>query len=111
MLGEFFGDSRSNGNSGGGFFSSVGSVLEDTAKEILPVWAAKELNVQRDDQMANETFNQDFAQPTMANYPSTTDNAGQVRKTGMLFDNINISATGLIGIAVAVVAGVAIAKF
>lgn len=111
---SMIGDTRGGTN---GFFGDILGSVADSAKSgadqifnnILPVWAANELNVQREDQMDDETYNQEFAPPKVGNYPSTTESAG-VQKTGLLFDNVNISGTALLGVAVAAVVGIAIAK-
>ena len=107
---SLFGDSRGAAN---GFFSSIGAGLGEASDkifgEILPVWAAKELNVQKEDQLSDTLYNQNQAPPTMQNYPSTTESAGP-KKTGFLFDSVNISGTALLGVAVAAVVGIAIAK-
>lgn len=105
-----FGDSRGADN---GFFGSIlGSVESGAQKvfnDILPVWAAKELDVQQSDQLNESLYNQEFAPPTLQNTPSTTESTTP-QKTGFLFDNINVSGTALLGVAVAAVVGIAIAR-
>lgn len=105
-----FGDTRGASD---GFFSSIkGSLASGADKlfnEIVPVWVANELNVQTQDQLSDPVYNDKFADPTLQNYPSTTESATN-QKTGFLFDNVNISGTALLGVAVAAVIGIAIAR-
>lgn len=107
-----FGDSRSSTD---GFFSSVssgfGEALGTITQEVLPVWAARELGVQMEDQLSEEMYNEEVAPPANTTYRSTTESSqGGAQQTGVLFDNINVSGAAILGVAVAVVAGIALAK-
>lgn len=105
-----FGDTRGATD---GFFSSIkGSIASGADKlfnEIVPVWVANELQVQTQDQLKNPVYNSEFAEPKLSNYPSTTESATN-QKAGLLFDNVNVSGTALLGVAVAAVIGIAIAR-
>ena len=107
---SFMGDSRGGLD---GFFGNVMGSIEKGAdkifNQVLPVWTAKELNLQSNDQLNQSLFNQETAPPTMGNYPATTESARPV-KTGFLFDNVNVSGGAVLGVAVAVVVGLIIAK-
>lgn len=109
-MNSFVADTRNSDND---FFSSISRDLSDFSNEffnnIAPNWAAKELGVQRSDQMQDALYNQNTDQPTLQNYQSTTETGG-VQQTGFLFDNISVSGTALLGVAVAIVAGIALAR-
>lgn len=111
--------SAPNAGTNGGFFgnitaglgSGIGDALGSIARDILPVWTAKQLNVQRSDQLNSPTFNSNFAGNRVNGYGNTT--AGmpvQASTVGLLFDNIKVSGTALLGVAVAIVVGIAMAK-
>ena len=104
-----------------GFFGTIGTAVSESladvirfgAKEILPRFTIQELLDQQDDQLNNPTFifnpgsvpNSQFGfgnQATVQNPQGT--------KTGLLFDNVNISVTGLILAATAVVAVVVLLR-
>jgi len=57
-----------NGSGGNGFWSNVSSGLgEGIGKiggQLLPIWAAKELEIQSVDQLNDTTFNNDFLPPS-----------------------------------------------
>lgn len=94
------------GTGSNGFFSIFESALGaavDAGKSVLPRFFEQELIDQKSDQLSNPTYNQ-------ANSPYGNSQYGTIQKAGLLFDNINVSSTGLIVAAVAVVGVVVLLK-
>jgi len=110
-FGDFGGDTRGASNSGfwgsltDTFTEGVGNVFT----KVLPVWAANELKTQQSDQLNDALFNPNTAPPRIDD-GLTTSNQGQAVRTGLLFDNINVSGAAILGLAIAVVAVVVVAR-
>lgn len=90
-----------------GFFSTLGGALTGITKtagtvgqNLVPIWAAKEFNLQSSDQLRAPTFDSRFASPRVEEFGPD----GRPLKTGFLFDNVNISTAGLLIGSVAVLA-------
>lgn len=105
-----------------GFFGTIGTALGNViegfgeglnfaGREILPRFAVQEFLDQRDDQLQNPTFV--FTPNTPPNTQFGTDGNAQnpqPQPSGFLFDNINVSVTGLVLAATAVVAVVVLLR-
>lgn len=114
MAGDF-GGSRKASNSGfwGSISESVSQGAQTLFTQVVPVWAAKELRVQQNDQLSDPLFNQNTAPPRINDGLITTGGSvqsGQPVRTGLLFDNINVSGAAILGLAIAVVAVVVVSR-
>ena len=116
-MGSNFVGPRKPSNSG--FWGSIGGSLQkgvgDVFSKVLPVWAAQELQVQTQDQLSNPLYNPNTASPRINDGLTTSGGSpavqsGQAVRTGLLFDNINVSGAALLGLAIAVVAVVVVAR-
>lgn len=99
----------------GGFFSDVknvfGEALQSTvnnlSKEVVPNWTAKQLGVQRNDQLSKSTFNRTEAPRRLGTVRTTggqnTTQDGRVKETGWLFGD-EYKGTVLQGSAIALLA-------
>ncbi len=103
-------------NSSNGFFSFLTPTLEGLAQggavvtsQILPRFAAKELLDQREDQLSNPTFVFQPGTPPNSQFGTTTETV-EPQRSGLLFDNINVTATGLIVASIAAVAVVLLVR-
>jgi hypothetical protein len=86
------------------FFGGLSSAAGTIAKDILPAKVAQELNLTKS---LDPT-----GQPTYVSYPTNPVNsaAPTVQKTGLLFDNLSVNATGVIVLALAGVAAIYLLK-
>lgn len=117
MFGTGFGEllTSTEGGASDGFFASItqglGAGIGKVLSDVAPVWAANQLGVQQADTNAAPTFNRDAAPPRVDQAAAgATGNPPVIQKTGLLFDNVNISAGGVIAIAAAIVAVVLVLR-
>lgn len=112
-----FGGTREASNTGfwGSITDSFTEGVGDVFSKVLPVWASKELKTQQTDQLNNAVFNPNTAAPRIDDGLTTSGGSpavqsGQAVQTGLLFDNINVSGAAILGLAIAVVAVVVVAR-
>ncbi|HKI68329.1 MAG TPA: hypothetical protein VKA67_01985 [Verrucomicrobiae bacterium] len=92
----------------GDVFSGVGKGLQFTAQEVIPRFFSQELLNQQFDRLQQPTFVPAFA-PNRIDQ-GTIDNTGTPQKTGLLFDNFNISSGGLLIGAAAIIGVILVAR-
>lgn len=87
-------------------FEGIGQGVSFIGREILPVFAARELLQQQDDQLKQPTFvfNPGANPSTQFNNDGTPVENPNSRPAGFLFDNLNISGAGIAIAAAAVLA-------
>lgn len=107
------GNTISRGGGGDGFFSFLNPVLESVQKglefggeQLLPRYFAKEFLGQNFDQLYNPTFYAPAAPPRQGPINTTSG----IKKTGLLFDNINLTGGSMLLAAVAILGVVILIK-
>lgn len=91
-----------------GFFSNISSAFTETFAQALPIWTAKQLDLQREDQLQSPLFDPRYAKPRQRG--ETLDTTGRRRNTG-LFDfqtNNRGPVVNISGAAIATVAAIGI---
>ncbi len=89
---------------GGGFFGNVSTALGEAvgsiAKEQLPVWAAKELNLQRVDQLNEQTFvaRDDVARIDDKRRTTGNDRATQSSDIEVFGQNVSMAQVVIVGV-------------